>query len=118
MFVEVTKQHSDLRTEISTGTFSTLYRDRKSVFEPRKSNGSEAFSLLTCFDATKFVSLSAFTLMETNRRRIWAEPMPKNSRSPLQVVKSHSKTSLLKRAVSRNSAKLGNYKMPVKLTET
>ena len=91
MFAEVTKQHWDLRTEISTGTSSTLYSTRslhvhtstvrKTVFEPRTSTRSETFSLLTCLDATKFVSRSAFTLMETIRRRIWAKPMPKNSSS-------------------------------------
>ena len=68
----------------------------KAFLSHARQTSSEAFSLLTSLDATKFVSLSAFTLMETNRRRIWAKPMPKNSRSPLPVGKSHSKTSLLK----------------------
>ena len=31
----------------------------------RKSTGSEPFSLLICLDATKFVLLSVFTLLET-----------------------------------------------------
>ena len=38
----------------------------KDVFEPRTSTGSEAFSLSVCFDATKFVLLSFFTLIEMN----------------------------------------------------
>ena len=36
-----------------------------SVFEWRTSTGSEPFSLLICFNATKFVWLSVFTLIET-----------------------------------------------------
>ena len=39
-----------------------------------------------------------------------------NASHPVNI--RHSKTSLLKGAVSRNSAKLGNYKMPVKVGET
>ena len=35
------------------------------VFEPRTSTGSWPFSILTCLDATKFVLLRVFTLMET-----------------------------------------------------
>ena len=38
-----------------------------SVFEWRTSTGSEPFSLLICFNATKFVWLSVFTLIETIR---------------------------------------------------
>lgn len=68
----------------------------KAFLSHARQTSSEAFSLLTSLDATKFVSLSAFTLMETNRRRIWAKPMPKNSRSPLSIDKRHSKTSFLK----------------------
>ena len=35
------------------------------VFEPRTSTGSEPFSILNCLDATKFVLLRVFTLIET-----------------------------------------------------
>ena len=39
----------------------------KDVFERRTSTGSEPFSLSVCFDATKFVLLSFFTLIEMIR---------------------------------------------------
>ena len=38
---------------------------RSDVFEPRTSTGSEAFSILNCLDAIKFVLLRVFTLIET-----------------------------------------------------
>ena len=42
----------------------------------------EAFSLLTCLDDIKFVSLSFFTLIETVGLKIWAKPPLKNVISP------------------------------------
>ena len=61
---------------------------------------SEAFFLLICFDATKFVLLSFFTNITTAVTRIcpkiWAKPLPKNVKSPLPVDVRRSKTPLLK----------------------
>ena len=41
------------------------FRYSSDVFERRMSTGSERFSFLICLDATKFVLLSVFTLIET-----------------------------------------------------
>ena len=53
----------------------------KSVFEGRTSTGSEPFSLFICRDATKFVLLSFFTLIETIWRK--RKPMPMNEKGLL-----------------------------------
>ena len=51
------------------------------------STGSEAFSLLICLDANKFVLLSFFTII--------AKSLYKNAKSPLPVKVRYSKTPLL-----------------------
>ena len=77
------------------------------------------FFILKHLDATKLLFLSVFTIIETICPKIWADHRPKMKKDrQLPVDVRPSKTSLLKGAVSRNSAKLGNYKMPVKLRET
>ena len=51
------------------------------VFERRMSTGSELFSLLICFDATKFILLSVFTLnIETISPRICSKSRLKGSK--------------------------------------
>ena len=61
-------RHTKGRSKLSTlGRFSNENATTvgsKDVFERRTPTGSEAFSLLVCFDATKFVFLSFFTLIE------------------------------------------------------
>ena len=60
--------HTKGRSKLSTlGRFSkenATTVGSKDVFERRTSTGSDAFSLSVCFDATKFVLLSFFTLIE------------------------------------------------------
>ena len=68
----------------------------KNVFEPRTSTGSEAFSLLICLDANKFVLLSFFSLIKTIYQRVSTEPLPNDAKSPLPVEVRRSKTLLLK----------------------
>ena len=68
----------------------------KNVFEPRTSTGSEAFSLLICLDANKFVLLSFFSLIKTIYQRVSTEPLPNDAKSPLPVEVRPSKTLLLK----------------------
>ena len=67
----------------------------RNVFERRTSTGSEALSLLICCNASKFVSLSTFSLMKT----IWPKEVgittapKKNKNRPLLVDVSRLKTS-------------------------
>ena len=68
----------------------------KNVFEPHTSTGSEAFSLLICLDANKFVLLSFFSLIKTIYQRVSTEPLPNDAKSPLPVEVRPSKTLLLK----------------------
>ena len=51
-------------------------------------------------DATKFVLLSVFTLIETICPKICSNLRPKNAKSPLPVDVRRSKTSLLKLPIS------------------
>ena len=69
------------------------------------SNGSEAFSLLICLDATKFVLLhvSVFTVIATTCPKIWTKPLPMNAKSPLPVDERRSQMSLLKLHIVDNS---------------
>ena len=69
---------------------------RKGVFERRKSNGSEILFILKHLDATKFVLLSVFTIIEAICLRSWAKPPSKNEKRLLPVDVFRSKTSLLK----------------------
>ena len=68
----------------------------KDVFERRTSTGSEAFSLLICLDANKFVLLSLFSLIKTIYPRVSTEPLSNDAKSPLPVDVRRSKTLLLK----------------------
>ena len=68
----------------------------KDVFERRTSTGSEAFSLLICLGANKFVLLSFFSLIKTIYRRVSTKPLPNDAKSPLPVDVRRSKTPLLK----------------------
>ena len=63
------------------------------VFVRRTLTISEAFFLLICFDATKFVFLSFFTIITTICPKIWAKTLPKNVKSPIPVDVRRSKTS-------------------------
>ena len=64
--------------------------------ELRTSTGSEAFSILICLDATKFVLLRVFTLIETICLKICLKSRLKSAISPLSVDVRRSNTSLLK----------------------
>ena len=55
------------------------------VFERRTSTGSEPFYLLICLDATKFVLLVVFTLIETFCPKICSKSRLKSAKSPLPV---------------------------------
>ena len=66
------------------------------VFEQRTSTGSEPFSLSISLDATKFVWLSVFTLIEKICARICSKSRPRSAKSQLPVDVRRSKMSLLK----------------------
>ena len=75
----------------------TFIRELKQgIFERCTSTGSEVFSILKHSDATKFVFLSVFTIIETICQKIWAKPPSKNEKRPLPVDMRRSKTSLHK----------------------
>ena len=79
------------------GWLRMLWELLKDVFERRTSTVSEASFILTCvINATKFVWLSVFTLIETICRKTWAKPLPKHATSPLQFDMRRSKMSFLK----------------------
>ena len=75
----------------------TLGRLNKDVFERRKSSGTEAFSLLTCLDSTKFVFPNVFSLIQMICLKIWSKSRPKLQKRPLPVNVRRLKTLLLKR---------------------
>ena len=54
-------------------TLHTLGRLGKDVFDRRTSTGSEAFSLIICLDANKFVLASVFILVEKILPKLWAK---------------------------------------------
>ena len=66
------------------------------MFERRTSTGSEAFSVLICLDANKFVLQSFFSLIKTIYPRVSTEALPNDTKSPLPVDVRRSKTLLLK----------------------
>ena len=66
------------------------------VFERRTSTGSELFSPLIRLDATNYVLLSVFTLIETICPNVCSKSQLKCAKSPLPVDVRRSKTSLLK----------------------
>lgn len=59
------------------------------------STESEAFSPWVCLDATIFLLVSLFILVEAIWPKVWAKSLPKNVRGPLPVDIRRSKTSLL-----------------------
>ena len=61
-------------------TLYTLGRLSKGVFQRTTSTGSEAFSVIICLDANKFVLVRVFILVETILSKIWAKPRPKNEK--------------------------------------
>lgn len=77
----------------------------KAFLSDALSNGSEAFSLLICLDATKFVLLpvSVFTVIATTCPKIWTKPLPMNAKSSLPVDERRSQMSLLKLHIVDNS---------------
>ena len=68
------------------------------------STGSQAFSLLMCLDATKYVLLRVATLIETICAKIWAKPLPSNAKGLLQVDVCLSKTSLYNKKMREASS--------------
>jgi len=69
---------------------------RIDVFERRTATGSCPFSLFICLNATIFVWLSVFTLIETICPQICSKSPLKSAKSPLPVDVRRSKTSLPK----------------------
>ena len=65
------------------------------VFERRTSSGSEAFSLIISFDATRFVLVRVLILIGTIWPNLWAKLLHENERASLKNVFSLS--SLLSR---------------------
>ena len=55
------------------------------VFEQRASAGSEIFPLLLCLDATKFILLSVFTVIEMICLNVCSYSRLKFVKSPLSV---------------------------------
>ena len=87
-------RYRDLLESLSTG-------QSKGVFVLRTLTGSEVFFILKLLDATKFVFLSVFTIIETICSKIWVKPPSKNEKTPLPVEVSASlKMSLLKLTIS------------------
>ena len=80
----------------TSAMFCSIGNLSKDVFERRTSTGSEAFSLLICLDANKFVLQSFFSLIKTIYPRVATEPLPNDAKSPLPVEVRRSKTLLLK----------------------
>ena len=78
-------------------------------------NGEDAFSLLICLDATKFVLLDFFTLIKTIYLKIWTKPLPKNAKSPLPVDMLLLKASLLKLPKKRAEAPLESINLALSL---
>ena len=74
----------------SIGSFSS------DVFDCLTSTGSEPFPLLVCLNATKFVLLSVFTILETISPKVCSKSRLKSAKSPLLVDARGSKTSLLR----------------------
>ena len=104
-FLAYFKFHSDWRRVI--GKIKQNEQDCRdtaplssNVFERRTSTGSEPFSLLIYLNATKFVLLSVFTLIETICPKICSNSRPKSAKSPFPVEVRRSKTSLLKLPIS------------------
>ena len=88
------RRYRDLLESLSTG-------QSKGVFVLRTLTGSEVFFILKLLDATKFVFLSVFTIIETICSKIWVKPPSKNEKTPLPVEVSASlKMSLLKLTIS------------------
>ena len=54
-----------------SSSIHSITLSKQGRFSRRMSTGSEPFSLLICFDATKCVLLSNFTLPETNCQKMW-----------------------------------------------
>ena len=69
------------------------------VFKRRTLTGSEPFSLLKYLDATKFVCLSFFALIETICKKNCSQSRLKSVTCPLPDDVRRSKTSLLKFSV-------------------
>ena len=82
------------------------------------STGSKALSLLICYDASKFVLVSVYSLIKTIWPKLWAKSLPKNENSPLPFDERRSKTSLFKfsnMVYWRPSLLLTYRKSPIKL---
>ena len=54
------------------------------------STRSEVFSLLKYLDATKFVLLGLFTLINTIYSKVWAKPLSKNGTLSIEVLRSET----------------------------
>ena len=93
----------------ASGILGNLSKD---VFERRTSTGSEAFSLLICLDANKFVLLSFFSLIKTIYPRVSTDPLPNDAKSPFPVDVRRSKTLLLKFPIQYSNATVLAWGIP------
>ena len=73
------------------------------------SNGTEVFFTLKYLDATKFVFLSVFTIIEMICPKMWEKPPSKMKKRPLLVDMRCSKTSLLKLTIINCSSRIWRY---------
>ena len=71
------------RYRVLLGSLST--GQSKGVFVLRTLTGSEVFFILKLLDATKYVFLTVFTIIETICSKIWAKPPSKNEKPHLPV---------------------------------
>ena len=73
------------------------------VFERRTSSGSEAFSLIISFDATRFVLVRVLILIGTIWPNLWAKLLHENERASLKNVFSFKLTIVADSNVSEGS---------------
>lgn len=74
-----------LKSQLHNTREKTHKELKQKKFERRGSTGIEVFFILKQMGATKFAFLSAFTIIETIRLKIWAKLPSTNEKIPLPV---------------------------------
>ena len=92
----------------SVGSLSSTF------FERRTSTGSEPFSLLICLDATKFVLLTVFTLVEMICPNFCSKSQLKCAKSPLCLTRVAQKRCCLSSLLIISNPTWSNFRMTLK----